>query len=70
MSIKLRMPQWDAVGTSPDLGHQNVLKTFEMAIRHNRRTTRTELESFMFSGSLTKVGGAIAPIAPHGFANR
>ena len=33
------MFQWDAVDTSPDLGGQNVLKTFEMAIRHNRRTT-------------------------------
>jgi len=26
-----------------DLGGRNVLKTFEMAIRRNRRTTRTEL---------------------------
>jgi len=40
------MFQWDAVDFSPDLWGQNVLKTFEMAIRHNRRTTRTELESF------------------------
>jgi len=40
-----RMFHWDAVDTSPDLRGQNVLKTFEMmAIRHNRRTTRTELE--------------------------
>jgi len=38
------MFQWDAVDTGPDSGGQNVLKTFEMAIRHNRRTTRTELE--------------------------
>jgi len=38
------MFQWDAVDTSPDLGGQNVLKTFEMAIRHYRRTTWTELE--------------------------
>ena len=29
---------------SLDLGGQNVVKTFEMAIRHKRRTTRTELE--------------------------
>ena len=35
---------WDAVDTSPDLGGQNVLKTIEMAIRHNRRPTRRELE--------------------------
>jgi len=41
------MFQWDAVDFSPDLWGQNVLKTFEMAIRHNRRTTRTELESFL-----------------------
>jgi len=38
------MFQWDAVDTGPDLGSQNVHETFEMAIRHNRRTTRTELE--------------------------
>jgi len=38
------MFQWDAVDTSPDLGSKTVLKTFEMAIRHNRRTTRTELQ--------------------------
>ena len=35
----------DAVDTSHDLGGQNVLKTSEAAIRHNRRPTRTELES-------------------------
>ena len=35
-SAKLsRMFQWDAVDTSPDVGRQNVLKTVEMAIRHN-----------------------------------
>jgi len=39
-----RMLQWDAVDTSPDLGGQNVLKTFEMAIRYDRRAIRTELE--------------------------
>ena len=32
------MFQWDAVDTSHDLGGQNVLKTFEMAIRHKRQT--------------------------------
>jgi len=37
------MFQWDAVDTSLDLGGQNVLKTFEMAIQHSRRTTRLEL---------------------------
>ena len=34
-----RMFQWDAVYTSPDFGGQNVLKTFEMAIRHNMQMT-------------------------------
>jgi len=66
----------DAVDTSPYLGGQNVLKTFEMAIRHNRRTTRPELErefslsGFIFTylqkyfyGPLT-VRVVIAPIAP------
>jgi len=38
------MFQWDAVDTSHDLEGQNVLKTFEMAIRHKRRTTQTDLE--------------------------
>jgi len=38
------MFQWDAVDTSPDLESQNVIKTFEMAIRHDRRTIRTKLE--------------------------
>jgi len=39
------MFQWDAVDTSPDQGDQNVLKTVQMAIRHDMRTTRTELYS-------------------------
>jgi len=39
---------WDAVDTSPDIGGQHVLKTFESAIRHNRRPTRTELEREFF----------------------
>ena len=38
------MPQWDARDTSPHQWVQNVLETFEIAIRHNRRTRRTELE--------------------------
>jgi len=38
------MFQLDAIDTGPAFGGQNVLETFEMAIRHNRRTTRTELE--------------------------
>jgi len=38
------MFQWDAVDISTDSGGQNVLETFEKAIRHNRLTTRTELE--------------------------
>jgi len=63
------MFQWDAVDTNPDLEGQNVIKSFEMAIRHNRRTTRTELQSFFvadvlkyFSGFLM---GASAPIVPY-----
>jgi len=39
-----RMFQWDAVDTSPVFWGQNVLKIFEMTTRHNRRTTRTELD--------------------------
>jgi len=70
------MFQWDAVDTNPDLEGQNVIKSFEMAIRHNRRTTRTELLSFFVAGFiLTDVqkyfflaflwgGGASAPIVP------
>ena len=38
-----RMFQWDAVDTVPDLGGQNVLKTFEMAIRHNKQGLRVGL---------------------------
>jgi len=37
------MFHWDDVDTSPVLGGQ---MSSEMAIRHNRRTTRTELKSF------------------------
>ena len=64
------MFQWDAVDTSPDLGSRHILKTFEMAIRHIRRTTRTELEfsvaGFIFTYVqnifLVVLGGrAIAP---------
>ena len=42
------MFQWDAVDTttSPDLGGQDVVKNFEIAIRYNTRTTRMELEFF------------------------
>ena len=38
------MFQWDAIDTSPDVWSQNVITTFEMAIPHKKRTTRTELE--------------------------
>jgi len=31
---------WDAVDTSPDIGGQNVLKTFEMASPHNTNGIR------------------------------
>jgi len=68
------MFQWDAVDTNPDLEGQNVIKSFEMAIRHNRRTTRTELQSFLsldlFSLTFKNIffwlsyGGASAPIVP------
>jgi len=62
-----------AVDISPDIGGQNVFRTFETAIRHNRRPTRTELErvfcrwvyfhlrSKIFSVSLT-VGGIAPPL--------
>ena len=75
MSVKLRirnhpsMFQRDADDTSPDLRALHVLKTFEMAIRRKRRTTRTEL-SFLSLGlfslifkniSLALLEGAIAP---------
>jgi len=40
--------QWDAVDISRDLLGQNVLKIFELATRHNKRTTRTELERERF----------------------
>jgi len=42
-----RIFQWDAIDASADLWDQNVLRTFEMAIRHKRRATGTELESFL-----------------------
>jgi len=69
------MFQWDAVDTSPDLGGKNVLDTLQMAIRHNRRTTRTELErefsvtGFIFTfknilPALLRGGWAIDLIAP------
>jgi len=60
------------VDTSPDLGGQNViLKTFEIAIRHNRQMTRTELSFLpmdLFSLTLTNIlallrgGGRLPPI--------
>ena len=38
---KIVLAVWDAVDTSPDIGGSKCPpKTFEMAIRHNRRTTR------------------------------
>jgi len=67
------MFQWNAVDTSPDFGGQNVLKTFAVAIRQNRRTTRTKLK-FSLTGlffslafkniPLSLLRGAIALIAP------
>ena len=38
------MFHWDAVDTNANLGGRNVLKTVEMAIWHDTRTTRTESE--------------------------
>ena len=62
---------------SLDLVGQNVVITFEMAIQHKRRTTRTELERVLcvagfifthvqkyFSGFLVGGGGGDRPIAP------
>jgi len=78
LSLKpARIFQWDVVDrpTSPDSGDQNVLKTFEMAIRHNRLTTRMEIEFSVAGFIFTYVqkcfcplmgAGAIAP--PHGSA--
>ena len=75
-----RMFQWDAVDTGPDLRGQNVLKTVEMAIRRNRRATRTELQrvfcrwiyfhsrSKIVSGPLTG-GVAPTPMDPPLFAD-
>jgi len=72
----------DAVDTSPDLGDQNGLKTFEMAIRRERRPddtngTRERLLSLdlfsltfknIFSSPLTVGGGDWGnhPHRPHG----
>jgi len=68
--------QSDAVVTSPDLGGQNVFKTFKMAIRQNRRTTSTELNKIFcrwiyfhllfkkYFFTLLGRGGAIPHIAP------
>ena len=73
LSKPARMFQWDAVDTNPDLVGQNVLKTFKMAIQHNRRTTRTELERVLcrwiyshlrlkiFPGPLAAVRGRSPP---------
>ena len=70
------MFQWDAIDTSSYLGGQDVLKTSEIAIRHNRRTTRTELERVFCRWiyfhlrlkiiflALIREGEAIALIAP------
>ena len=38
------MFHWDAVDTNANLGGRNVVKTVEMAIWHDTRTTRTESE--------------------------
>ena len=67
----------DAVDTSPDLGDQNGLKTFEMAIRRERRPddtngTRERLLSLdLFSLTFKNIflvllrwGGAIGAIIP------
>jgi len=63
----------------PIYGGQNVLKIFEMTIRHNRWTTRTEPDSFLsldlfslrskiFLSPSFGGRGVIASIAPYGSA--
>ena len=47
LQAPIRMFLWNAIDTSLDLWSRNVLKISKMAIRHNRRTTRMELKSFM-----------------------
>ena len=87
MSLKLRMRnhpklQGCFIGMSlipsPDLKCRNVLKTFEMAIWHNRRTTWTELEGvfcrWIYFRLRSKIfflpsyGGGRSPPSPHGSA--
>jgi len=71
-----RMFQWDAVDTSPDLGGHSVVEPFEMAVRHNRRTTRTEIEFSLAGFIFTYVQdilwlsyrGASPPLPPYGSA--
>ena len=64
---------------SPDLRCRNVLKTFEMAIWHNRRTTWTELEGvfcrWIYFRLRSKIfflpsygGGGRSPPSPYGSA--
>ena len=71
---------WDAVDTSPDLGGQNALKTFEMVIRHIQAADTNGIGEFsVVEFIFTYVqkyfmtllrGGGDRPVAPspYGFA--
>ena len=65
------MFQWDAADASPDLWGQNVLRSFEIAFRYNRRTTRTELERVLFidlfSLTFEDIFLALLPATSEGF---
>ena len=53
------------IDTSTGLGGQNVLKTFEMSIPHNRRTLQMELESFLSMALFSLAFKIIFAPTPH-----
>ena len=62
---------WGVIDTSPDFGGQNVLKTFEIAIRLNERPTRTGLERVFCRWIYFRLRSKIfflPPFPPHGSA--
>jgi len=63
---------WGVIDTSPDFGGQNVLKTFEIAIRLNERPTRTGLERvfcrWIYFRLRSKIFFLPPPFPPHGSA--
>ena len=62
---------WGVIDTSPDFGGQNVLKTFEIAIRLNERPTRTGLERVFCRWIYFRLRSKIfflPPFLPHGSA--